>query len=179
MVAYQTEAAIIAISADVKQMSTTGAQISEHLQKLDARLQSLEAKAADAVNLSELEHVLDEAAMLRDENSTAGGTLSPDAEREIKHLLSHVRHSKHRFAYANEDKGGMRFYLQLFTKYKTYEKVLASAEDFIDKVGTKTIAGHSYQVVVGDEESVALDKWLAEELKAYRAAGNGSKSEEK
>jgi hypothetical protein len=173
MVAMQAEAAIVAISADVKQMSTTGAQISQHLQQLDVRLRSMEEKAADAIKLDDIEHMLDEAAQLRD-GGVASGSISPDTEREIKHLLSQVRRSKYRFKYSDEDKGGMRFYLQLYTKYETYKKLLASAEDFIDKVATTSIAGHAYQVVIDDKQTVALNEWLTDELKKYRAGAQSA-----
>jgi hypothetical protein len=169
MVAYQAEAAIVAISADVKQMSATGAQISEHLKHLDARLRSMEEKAADAINLDEIEHMIDEASELRNEDAVANSPLSPDAEREIKHLLSHIRASKHRFTYSDENKSGWRFYLQLYPKYKAYDGALKSPEDFIEKVATKSIGGHPYNVVMDENHSVALSEWLTEELKSYRA----------
>jgi hypothetical protein len=169
MVAYQAEAAIVAISADVKQMSSTGAQISEHLQKLDNRLQAIEAKAFDAMNIDEVESMINEIDELRDGQRPPGTQLSLDAEREIKHLLSQVMQSKHRFIYSDENKGGTRFYFQLYAKYKTYKSSLSSAEDFIDKVATSSIGGHPYQVGVSPDQTVTLNDWLGEELKKYRA----------
>jgi len=169
MVAFQAEAAIVAISADVQQMSSTGAQISEHLQKLDNRLQAIEAKAFDAMNIDEVESMINELDELRDGASTPGKPISPDAEREIKYLLSQIMQSKHRYVYSDENKGGTRFYFQLYAKYKTYKSTLASAEDFIDKVATSSIGGHPYQVVVSPDQTVALKDWLGEELKKYRS----------
>lgn len=168
MVAYQMESAIVAISADVKQMSASGAQISQHLQQLDRRLQSVEEKAMDAMNLDELEHILDEVDAIRDAQPPAAGGPSSDAEREIKYLLSQIRNSPHRFVYSDENKGGLRFSLQLYAKYKVYDKIIASAEDFIEKVGTKSIAGQPYRVVISPEETVALNDWLREMLRTYR-----------
>jgi uncharacterized coiled-coil protein SlyX len=168
MVVAQTESAIVAISADVKQMSSSGAQISAHLENLDTRLQSLEQKAAEAMNLDELGNMLDEIDTIRNSPQSASAA-SPDTEREIKHLLAHVRGSKHRFVYSDENKGGTRFYLQLYAKYKAYDNAIGSAEDFIDKVATKTIVGQPYQVVVSPDQTVALNDWLTEELKKYRS----------
>jgi uncharacterized coiled-coil protein SlyX len=170
MVAQQTEDAIVAISGDVKQMSASGARISAHLEKLDTRLQSLEQKAADAMKLDEFENLLDEIDVIRNSEPTAAGAPAPETEREIKHLLAHIRASKGRFVYSDENKGGMRFYLQLYAKYKTYDKIIGSAEDFIDKVATKTIVGQPYHVVISPTETVALSDWLTEELKKYRSA---------
>lgn len=169
MVAYQIGSAIVAISADVKQMSSTAAQISGHLQKLDDRLQSLEQKAADAMNLDELEILIDEIEVIRNGQPSAAGLPSPDTEREIKHLLTQIRGSKHRFVYSDENKGGLRFYLQLYAKYKAYDKVIGTTEDFIDKVATKTIAGQPYQVVVSPDQFIALNDWLTEELTKFRS----------
>jgi hypothetical protein len=104
MVAYQSEAAIVAISADVKQMSATGAQISDHLKQLDTRLRSMEEKAAEAIKLDEIESLLDEASELHNETAAADSPLSADAEREIKHLLAQIRRSKYRFTYSDENK---------------------------------------------------------------------------
>src|SRR5262245_10155945 len=170
MVGAQTENAIVTISADVKQMSSTGAQISEHLERLDDRLQSLEEKAADAMNLDEFENLLEEIDVIRSTQPSTAGTTSPAAEREIKHLLAHIRNSKHRFVYSDENKGGMRFYLQLYTKYKAYDNIIGSAEDFIDKVASKTIVGQPYQVVISPDQTIALNDWLMQELTQYRAS---------
>ena len=154
MVAYQMEAAIVAISADVKQMSSTGVQISDHLKQLDVRLRAIEEKAADAMNLDEMEHILGELSEVRGARSTGATSLSADSEREIKHLLSQIRRSPHRFTYSDENKGGMRMYLQLYTKYKAYENVIASAEDFIERVGTIQSAGIRIR-----SPSMALTRW--------------------
>jgi hypothetical protein len=177
MVAYQLETAIVTISADVKQMSSTGAQISEHLEKLDERLQSMEEKAAGAMNLKEVESILDEVDELSDDQSSPTGPISADTEREIKHLLSHITNSNHRFTYSDENKGGMRFSLQLYAKYKTYKKLLSSAEDFIDKVATTSIGGHPYQVVIDANQTVALRDWLTDELQEYRQTATQSSQE--
>ncbi len=172
MVAYQMETAIVAISADVKQMSSTGAQISTHLEKLDDRLQSLEQKAADAMNLDEFTNLLDEVDVIRGGQPSSASAPSPVTEREIKHLLSQIKLSKHRFVYSDENKGGLRFYLQLYAKYKAYDNSIGSAEDFIEKVGTKTIIGQPYQVVISPDQTVALSDWLIAELKKYRESPN-------
>jgi hypothetical protein len=111
MVSYQMESAIVAISADVKQMSSTGAQISDHLQKLDIRLQAIEKKAANAMNLDEIEHILDEINQARDAAPISASRISPYAEREIEHLLRQIRRSDHRFTYSDEDKSGTRYVL--------------------------------------------------------------------
>ena len=182
MVAYQMEGAIVAISADVKQMSSTGAQISEHLQKLDDRLRAIEEKAADAMNIDEFEHLLDEIDVIRNGQPSTASAASPDTEREIKHLLAQIRSSGHRFAYSvlgsDKSKSGTVLYLQLYTKYKTYKNAISSAEDFIDKVGTKTIVGQPYQVVISPDETVPLNDWLTEELKNYRESRSESAGEE-
>ena len=182
MVAYQMEGAIVAISADVKQMSSTGAQISEHLEKLDDRLRAIEEKAADAINLDEFTHLLDEVDVIRNGQQSAAGAPSPDTEREIKHLLAQIRSSDHRFAYSvlgsDKSKSGTVLYLQLYTKYKTYKNVVSSAEDFINKVATTTIGGEPYRVVISTDEAVPLNDWLTEELKNYRESRSESAGEE-
>ena len=178
MVAYQMEGAIVAISADVKQMSSTGAQISDHLQKLDGRLRAIEEKAADAMNIDEFEHLLDEVDEIREGTAADRGPASLQTDREIRHLLAQIRGSDYRFTYSvlgsDKSKCGTVLYLQLYTKYKTYKNVISSAEDFIDKVATTTIGGQPYQVVVGPDETVALNDWLTEALKKYRATARST-----
>lgn len=170
MVAYHTERAVVAISDDLKQMSATGVQISEHLQDVDQRLQRMEAKASDAMNLDEAEHLLDQAILLRDAREADSPERTADTEREIKHLLSQIRQSKHRFVSGDDDRGGMRTYLQLYAKYKVYDDTIANAEDFIAKVATTSVAGRPYQVVISEAETVSLNEWLTKELVAFRAS---------
>jgi hypothetical protein len=179
MVAYQVESAITSISADVKQMSSTGAQISQHLQQLDLRLRAIEEKAANAANLDEVQHMLDEIGAIRESKSAPATDVSADTSQEIDHLLSQIRRSKYRFAYSDEDKSGTRFYLQLYAKYRAYENLLTSSEDFIEKVGTTTIAGQPYRVVIDVDQSVPLNEWLADELKQYRENPSYTESDEK
>jgi hypothetical protein len=155
-------------------MSSTGAQISEHLQKLDDRLRSIEEKTAEAVNLDEVEHVFDELAEIRHRDTTPESGISPKTEREIRHLLSQIRRSDYRFTYSvfgsDKSKSGTQFYIQLYAKYKTYEDALSSAEDFIDKVATTTIGGNPYHVFIDANKTVALKDWLSDELATYRAS---------
>jgi hypothetical protein len=172
MVAFQMEQAFVGLSGDVKQVTTSAAQIANHLQSLDNRVRVIEEKAADAIHLDDIDHLLDEVAVLRGEAVGDRGAPAQEADREIKHLLSHVRRSDHRFVYSNEDRSGTRFYLQLYAKYKLYDTVTGSAEDFIAKVATKTVGGNPYQVVIRPDKTVNLSDWLSEELRGYREARN-------
>jgi hypothetical protein len=54
---------------------------------------------------------------------------------------------------------------------------LKSPEDFIEKVATKSIAGHSYNVVIDEKQTIALSEWLREELARYRGGNNTSGKE--
>jgi hypothetical protein len=168
MVAYRTEQAVVAIADDLKAMSTTGAQISEHLQQVDQRLQSIESKASNAMNVDELESMLDEINLVREANTQPAPATSEAMEREVKHLLSSIRKSGHRFTYADENRSASRFYAQMYMKYKTYENTVATAEDFIAKVATSTVAGRPYEVVISESETKPLDAWLTGELKEFR-----------
>jgi hypothetical protein len=95
--------------------------------------------------------------------------MEPRAEAEIKWLLSQIGSSKARFAYDNKKKSALMFYAHVYAKYKIYKKTLASAEDFIAKVGTKTITGKPYYITVPGGQQVELGQWLRAKLTARRA----------
>ncbi len=64
----------------------------------------------------------------------------------------------------------LRFYAQVYAKYRIYRQTLTSAEDFIAKVTTTTIAGNKYYGVQKDGSRRELSDLLREELAKYRAA---------
>jgi hypothetical protein len=54
------------------------------------------------------------------------------------------------------------------SKYRIYRKLVSTPEQFIDRVATRTIAGNSYQIVLGDGTARPLADWLRDKLTAVR-----------
>ena len=123
-------------------------------------------KARSAVKLDEIESVLDEVGRLRANDEAA--ELSPSAEAEIKRLLKSIRRSGKRFEWEGKTRTPRQCYLWLYSKFRMYRKSLESADDFIDKVATKTVTGNRYYVVHGDDEKQRLNEWLREVLAKHR-----------
>ncbi len=162
MVVYRVE-------SDLQQVTSTAANISQQVNQVSERLEVLGKKTSEALRLDELENVLDEVAELRsaEERSTP---LAPKVEAEIDYLLSYIKDSGRQYEYSGKVRSARRFHLQLSGKYKMYRKTLTSAEDFIEKVATNTLAGNPYYIVDKDQRQ-RLDGWLVEALRKYRASG--------
>ena len=92
------------------------------------------------------------------------------AEGEIRYLLSEIRASKAKFEYAGRPQSAMSLYARLYAKQRTLGKTLASAEDFVDKVASKSITGKAYHVTEPGGAKQELGDWLRAKLAAKRGA---------
>jgi hypothetical protein len=101
----------------------------------------------------------------------AGANTLNQAQGEIEHLLSVVQNSGCEF-YRNgnwygapEAQAHLREKLQLLTVHAP----MGSAEEFIDKVATRSVFTNlAYEVRCRDGAAVAVNVWLQDQLKRYR-----------
>jgi len=169
-IAGRMETMLANTSSDVQQVAGTAADISRRIEHISAKVDDLEDKARSAVNLDEVESVLDEIGRLRANDEAA--ELSPSAEVEIKRLLKSIRRSGKRFEWEGKTRTPTQCYIWLYSKFRMYRKKLESADDFINKVATKTMTGNPYYVVHSDGEQQPLNEWLSEVLAKHRQQDN-------
>ena len=163
------EEGVVSVSTDVKTVTRLAARISEKVDGLMDRVDVLEAKLKGAVPLDELENVLDELEGLRGKPAELDAEARAKRDREVGHLLGYVRGSGCVYLWQDREVGALAFYANLLAKYKLYEESVGSAEEFIDKVATKSMVGKPYYVVMGPKR-VEVAAYLREELAKYRAA---------
>lgn len=167
MVAYRIETSIEATSGDIKQVTHTAANISRKVDQIEEKVEVLSEKTKDVLHADEVRHIVEEISDLKEPPQGRELRIDESAAEEISHLLSFIRKSECTFEYSGKKRSAFRFYLQMYSKYKVYKKTLSCAEDFIEKVATRTIAGNTYSVYSGDKP-LELNKWLRKELETYR-----------
>ncbi len=171
MLVYRVEQSIVTVSADVRQVTGTMARVANLVDRLTERIERLERKTEEAIGTDELEMALDEIKDVRESLSTAEEPFGPEVEKEIRYLLGQIRWSGLKFEISGKYRSAFRSYLYLLAKYRAYRKTLRSADDFIEKVATKTITGHPYYVLLEDGKKMALGAFLKDALEKRRAAG--------
>jgi cell division protein FtsB len=170
-VVYRVEESVVAVSKDVQAVTAAAANISKHVDDLVERMTRLEEKTERAVGMDDLEAALDSLGNLRHEKLEGPVNLSPEGEKEIGCLLSQVRSSGLQFIESGKVRSSGYFYLHLYAKYRFYKSTIGSAEDFIAKVATESIAGHPYYVIGKDSKRVELGTWLKGALVKMREEG--------
>ena len=152
-----------AMSEDLAQVMATTARVSRNVDRVEERLRvwyedlDIAGTATEAVDVA----------------LSLGGEaveVEPRAEDEIKWMLNQIGSSKAKFAYDDKERSALSFYARLYAKYKVYKKTLASAEDFIDKVASKSVTGKAYHVTEPGGERVELGEWLRAKLAGRRKA---------
>jgi hypothetical protein len=94
------------------------------------------------------------------------------AQKEIDHLLLFVEASGCEFYRNGRWYDSVKAQTHLRTKYEFLEKnnSIASAEDFVEKVATKSSwSGQPYQMKCGEQAAISTQQWLSDELARYRA----------
>ena len=171
MVLYRIEESVVSVSADVQNVTRSASNIAARVDELVQRTARLEEKAEWAAGVDDLEAALDALAEVRREKQDGPVPITPQAEKEIKHLLRCIRSSGLEFVSAGKVRSAYSFYLHLYAKYLYYRKTVGSAEDFIAKVAIESIAGHPYFAIPKDGKRVELKTWLADLLKRAREPG--------
>jgi len=160
---------LAAISDDVKKGVRTVAKVLEKVDALNERVEKLRKRLAPRID--EIESIIDAVITLGKDAETP---LAPAAEREIDHLFSRIGAPGLKFGHEGKTDtySDTRLRFQLFAKYKLYKNSITSAEDFIEKVTTRTIGGHEYYVIEQGKKR-PLAEWFREALKKRRAEIEG------
>ena len=100
------------------------------------------------------------------------------AQNEIDHLLRFVEESKCEFYRNGIGYDSKQAQTHLRRKYESLEKhkLIVSAEDFVEKVATKSSAsGYDYQIQCSGQAVVSSRQWFSDELARYRAESQNRK----
>ena len=166
-VVVRVEEGVAAVSEDVKTVAKTAARVSVEVGEMMDRMEELRAKLRDSVPTQELEDVLDEMKKARENPANLEPATKAEVDTEVTHLLATIRRSDCRYVRNGKEVSALNFYGYLLGKYKLYEGTVTSAEDFIEKVATKTMTGEPYYAVI-EGKKVALAVHLREALAKYR-----------
>ena len=165
---YRLDHTVAALSDDVKQVTETAAIISCDVAALREGLGAIKDKLAQSIPLGGLKSALDAALTIGGAVRADSSALDPAAESEIKALLTALLYSGMRYDDDGKQRSVTRIWTALYTKYKVMRKGLVSAEDFIDKVATRSVLGNTYYLLDKDGERVALRDWMLEALRNHR-----------
>jgi hypothetical protein len=98
------------------------------------------------------------------------------ASDEIDHLLSYVASSSCTFVRNGSEYGAVKAREHLADKYRFAGSRIATAEDFIQYLATKSsFSGEPYHVRCGKDDELS-GAWLTAELKRYRNAPHVTKT---
>jgi uncharacterized protein YfcZ (UPF0381/DUF406 family) len=155
------------VSNDVTQVTNSASRVAAKVDEAVSYLEKMEAKAKDVVSIDEVASVINEISEVRD-NQNAPVATDEKAKIEITYLLNCVRESNCRFGHDNDIRSASNYYIRLHAKFIAYKDGLRSAEDFIDKVATRTIGGNDYFVVLETGTKQSLRDWFTEKLTERR-----------
>ena len=93
-----------------------------------------------------------------------------NTEQEIQHLFEFISQSNCIFIRNNTEYPAKEARDHIQTKYDFAKRWVGSAEQFIDRIATKSsISGNRYQIRC-QGKLLYTDKWLKQELARYRAS---------
>jgi len=91
-------------------------------------------------------------------------------EKLIRGLLAAVQLSGLRFVRGGREKSALSMYGWLYAKYQIWKPTVGSADEFIAKVASESLAGAPYQVILKDGSKAPLADWLRARLAELRGA---------
>jgi len=146
---------IAVVSNDVAQVTHSASRVANKVDEVVAHLETLEARAKDAVSIEEVANVISEVSSIRDSRN-GPVVLDDKATTEIKYLLNCVRDSHCQFGHDEDIRSASNYYIRLNSQYVAY------------KVATRTIGGNEYFVVLEAGTKRSLNEWLMEKLSERR-----------
>jgi hypothetical protein len=155
------------MSEDLTQVMATTARVAENVDRVEERVRTW----YESFGGGKITGAVDELARAARGLKGEGPEPSASADEEIKYLLSAIRSSKAKFEYAGRAQSPLSLYARLYAKQKTYGSTLASAEDFVDNVASKSVTGKAYHVTEPGGARSELGEWLRAKLAAKRAGG--------
>ena len=168
MVAYRMEQSIVAVSADVKQVTSTAAVLSRDVSAIREDIAELKQKTRESVPYEEAKRAMDEALAVGAAVKADSSKLPAASEREISALLKSLVLSPYSAEVGGDKQSIFMLYGWLYGRYRLTKNTLTSTEDFIERVGTKSILGKTYYLVDKEGKRIQLSDWLTERLKEMR-----------
>lgn len=153
-------------AASIEQIATTGARISQQIDRLMDRLESLEGRLDEVMPGEEIANLAEELGQLQEGLKGERTVRSATSEAAIDNMFDRIGKSGLRFGYEDKEFSAFRFKTQLKIKYQAYKRIIASPEDFIEKVATQTINGHPYFVIKEKGDKEPLNGWLRSTIQA-------------
>jgi methyl-accepting chemotaxis protein len=150
---HRLEDTAVGVAAGANQVATAAANIAQRIDQLDGfaeRLIDILPGASDAAN-------------------PLSGTPTTKEAQEISYLLTRIGEPALRYEYGNDKRDATWVRTKLALKYELFRDSVKSAEDFIDKVATRTHEGDLYYVIDAPGQKNELGPWLREILQEYRA----------
>lgn len=156
-VAMRVETVIAQNTEEITQIAKTAANVSKELDRAMQTIESLEESIRGSFDPEMFQDMMATSVATEAED---GGKLAEQDAEAILALLDRIRESGLRFGYDNKEFSAHRMYVQLNIKFRTFRRDLASVDEFIDRVATKTINGHTYSVIEKDGTRKPLPEWL-------------------
>jgi hypothetical protein len=168
MAAYQVERMLADNQEDMAQIVGTAAAISEKIDELSRKIEELEERARENLPIDEVEALMEDFGEVTQQLRAEKAVRSATVEAEIRFLLDLVRNSTNTFGYSDKEFSSRRLSFLLNSKHRLLGKGLESAEQFIRDLGTQTVNGKKYFIVLDANNRKPLAEWLTEELTQYR-----------
>lgn len=148
-------------------------RLSVLVQRLDQSVEALSSKvdkasqvASQAGELLDPRRVLDE---LRSEETASDASATAG---EIAHLMDRIGQLELSYIYGDDSRSAAWVQTKLWIKYQTFRSQIGSAEDFIQKVASRTMDNEVYYVVQKNGEKEELSVFLTEALQSHRSTGS-------
>ena len=147
------------------------------VQRLD---RSVEALSLDVKNVTQSASdiagdLLDPKQLVDELSEGEDSSVDPVAAREIRYLMDCIGQPDLRYEYGDDNHSAAWVQAKFWMKYRAFSNDIASAEDFIRKVASKTHENETYYVIEKNGNKIELSTFLTEALKKYRSqdAGKG------
>ncbi|MCC5845972.1 MAG: DUF5329 family protein [Verrucomicrobia bacterium] len=155
---------LVAISEDLKDVSTVAGTISRDVETLRTQVEEIREKVDDVVPREQLQGTIADAQRIRDGLGRSDGSLPAEEQEHIEALLRRLAASDLRY----ESRRGLLpveiLWGRIQTRYLSMRNTLTSAEEFIDVVATRSMLGVEYRVTEADGGSLTLREWMHGEL---------------
>jgi len=168
---------VMALSTNVQRIASEASDVTQRLDAVTEHLDGIEKAVVD-FGANKVEGLKDTAAEATHDVLLGRSSMPPAAKEEVAFLLERILESGATFEYEGKGHSGAWMYAKMTAKLVLWRGSVSSAEDFIEKVASKTTQGELYQVVTADGARSELGAWLQRALGDFRAARVPAKAEE-
>jgi len=174
---FRIDRTAASMSRDVAQVAGTAGTIARDVEGLREEARELKGRLAESVPVEEFTDAFDAVLTAGRAITADSSELPPSADAEIKALLRALLYSGMRYDDDGEERSVGSLWGRLYAKYRVMRKGLVSAEDFIEKVASRSVLGHEYYLIDETGERVLLEDWMLEALSGHRQERDGGDAE--